>query len=277
MTTPTSQTSPQFPRDDLPSDPSLCRCGAPPTAFKRNPVTGIFAKCLSCAAVDRYQLDPQDQRTLPIPDHINRPLWPWSTPMIPSGITRPSPSTSSTWTATWRSPPPPHPAKHWSSTSSPSRWSPTIQTPPPSFSTLQRPSPTASSSAESCQNRLQGWAPPPCSRSWATTRSTAASSPGHGNHPRHDPRRGACLDAQNGAGPQIAAFLRRLRLVITGETSVPVDGPGGGAAFIFRRIAAAICSVGNPQAPRAPGGHSTLRGPVSTWKTWRVSPSSGST
>ena len=50
--------------------------------------------------------------------------------------------------------------------------------------------------------------------------------------------------------PRIAAFLRRLRLVITGETRVPVDGPGVVAAFIFRRIAAAICSVGNPQSPR---------------------------
>ena len=50
--------------------------------------------------------------------------------------------------------------------------------------------------------------------------------------------------------PRIAAFLRRLRLVITGETRVPGDAPGAGAAVMFRRIAAAMCSVGNLQAPR---------------------------
>ena len=76
--------------------------------------------------------------------------------------------------------------------------------------------------------------------------------------------------------PRIAASLRRLRLVSTGETHIHGDVPGGGAAVMFRRPAAAVYSAGTPQSPRHQVATATVRGPVSTWKTLTVSPSSES-
>ena len=119
MRTSTPPKSSPSPRGDGPSDPALCRCGAAPTAFKRNPVTGISAKCLSCAAVDRYQLAPHEQRNLPMPEHIRgtpiaqihpqNSLWNHQTLTLASSTPAP----------TWSSPPPPRPARHSSSTSMP--------------------------------------------------------------------------------------------------------------------------------------------------------------
>ena len=70
MTTPTAPGSPPIAHADDADDRARCRCGAAPTAFKRNTVTSVSAKCLSCAAVDRHQLEPLDERNLPLPEHL---------------------------------------------------------------------------------------------------------------------------------------------------------------------------------------------------------------
>ena len=72
MSTSTGPGPSGLPGPNRSGDPSKCRCGSPPTAFKRNPVASIPARCLLCAAIDRYQIQAQGQRDLPVPEHIRR-------------------------------------------------------------------------------------------------------------------------------------------------------------------------------------------------------------
>ena len=72
MSTSTGPGPSGIPGPNRSGDPTKCRCGSPPTAFKRNPVASIPARCLLCAAIDRYQIEAQGQRDLPVPEHIKR-------------------------------------------------------------------------------------------------------------------------------------------------------------------------------------------------------------
>ena len=52
------------------TDNSLCNCGAPPTAYRQNPLTRTDPKCIPCAALERHHIAPQPERTVPMPAHL---------------------------------------------------------------------------------------------------------------------------------------------------------------------------------------------------------------
>ena len=47
-----------------------CRCGQPPTAARRNNVTGQLPLCLRCAAADRFVIKSSPRKDGPLPAHI---------------------------------------------------------------------------------------------------------------------------------------------------------------------------------------------------------------
>ena len=49
---------------------TLCRCGKPPTAARRNNVTGQLPLCLRCAAADRFVIKSSPRKDGPLPAHI---------------------------------------------------------------------------------------------------------------------------------------------------------------------------------------------------------------
>ena len=47
-----------------------CRCGSPATAARLYPGTTNRPLCVECAAIDRIQIDPVPERSVPIPEHL---------------------------------------------------------------------------------------------------------------------------------------------------------------------------------------------------------------
>ena len=262
MSTSISKETPQFPPNDTPFDPSLCRCGAPPTASKRNPVNSTPAKCLSCAAIDRYQLDPQNQRTLPIPPHIQ------STP-----VARIHPHDS-----LWN-----HQALATQELLTGANV--VVATPTASGKTLIFHLHTLTMLHHDPQAATLVLYPAKALANdqlmrWKQAAQTAGFSPDSiqqitGDVPmrqRQDLLRTASVILmppdvvhawmiRSAHSPAVSAFLRRLRLIITDEAHVYEDVLGTNAAFMFRRLDTAVRAAGNPALPQHLAATATIQVP----------------
>ena len=262
MSTSISKETPQFPPNDTPFDPSLCRCGAPPTASKRNPVNSTPAKCLSCAAIDRYQLDPQNQRTLPIPPHIQSTpvakihphdsLWnhqALATQELLTGtnvvVATPTASGKTlifhlhTLTMLHHDPQAAtlvlYPAKALANDL---------------LMRLKQAAQTAGFSPDSIQ-QITGDVPMRQRQDLLRTASVILMTPDVVH----------AWMIRSAHSPAVSAFLRRLRLIITDEAHVYEDVLGTNAAFMFRRLDTAVRAAGNPALPQHLAATATIQVP----------------
>ena len=262
MTTPTAPGSPPVAHADDADDSATCRCGAAPTAFKRNTVTSVSAKCLSCAAVDRYQLEPLNERNLPLPEHLQG---------TPIALIHPR---DTVW-------------NHQAIAVDHLRRGANVvvATPTASGKTLIFHLHTLAMLHADPQAATLVMYPAKALANdqllrWKQSAETAGFSPGCVQQitddvpmrHRQDLLRTASIVLmtpdvvhawliRSAANPQVSAFLRRLRLIITDEAHVYEDVLGTNAAFMFRRLQSAVRASGNPDLPQYLAATATIQFP----------------